>query len=367
MSGVIVSRWECTHLGLDVHRDSISVAILSPESEAPVVDRIPHAEASIRRLVARLGPPHRLRACYEAGPTGYGLARLLSSMGVGCDVVAPALIPVAPGDRVKTDRRDASRLARLHRIGELAVVRVPTEAEEGVRDLCRARTVAIRDRRRIRQRLSALLLRQGLAYRAGRTWTHKHVAWLAGLSFEDPGTQQTFRFYFGAMSARDAEIASLSADVADWSERELFADRVDRLVAYRGIDRIGAMTLVTEICDWRRFGSARKFMGFCGLVPSEYSTGESTRRGPITRAGNPHVRVQLVESAWAYRYPARITPNLAKRQQRAHPDTVARAWVAQQRLCGRYRRLTRTKDRKLAITAIARELAGFVWAEMTAQ
>ena len=225
----------------------------------------------VRRLVGRLvdqiGDPRLLRACYEAGPTGYGLHRLLESMGVRCDVIAPALIPRAPGDRVKTDKRDCRRLARLHRMGELVAIRVPSEAEEGVRDLCRARGDLIEDRRRARQRLSAFLLRHGVVWRDGSAWTIKHREWLGSRRFTDRAVQATYDRYLATATVREADVDAIEADLLPWFDAELFHDRCSRLACYRGIDRIGALTLVSEVCDWRRFESAHRHMAFVGLVP----------------------------------------------------------------------------------------------------
>jgi transposase len=365
------SSYRFTHLGMDVHKDSISVGILPPDRESPEVDKIVHDEPMVRRLVGRLvdqiGDPRLLRACYEAGPTGYGLHRLLESMGVRCDVIAPALIPRAPGDRVKTDKRDCRRLARLHRMGELVAIRVPSEAEEGVRDLCRARGDLIEDRRRARQRLSAFLLRHGVVWRDGSAWTIKHLEWLGSRRFTDRAVQATYERYLATATVREADVDAIEADLLPWFDAELFHDRCSRLACYRGIDRIGALTLVSEVCDWRRFESAHRHMAFVGLVPSEYSSGERTFRGHLTKAGNVHVRRQLVESAWAYQYPANVTRQITRRQEGAHPDTVTRAWQAQLRLCRRFRLLAARKDsRNVVAAAVARELAGFVWAEMTA-
>ncbi len=361
------SQYHFTHLGMDVHRDSISVAVLPPEAETGEVDKVFNDTDSVRRLVARLGDPAQLRACYEAGPTGYGLHRQLTGLGVRCEVIAPALIPRAAGDRVKTDTRDARRLARLHRMGELVAIRVPSEAEEGVRDLLRAREDLIIDRRRARQRLSAMLLRHGQVFRAGDAWTNKHFEWLTTRRFEDRAVQATYDRYRAVVSVRDADVDAVEADLDPWFDHELFHDRCSRLAAYRGIDRLGALTLVAEVCDWRRFASAHHHMSFCGLVPSEHSSGQRSWRGAITKAGNVHVRRQLVESAWAYQYAAKVGVGLARRQAGVHPDTVARAWAAQLRLTRRFRTLAARKDsRNIVVAAIARELAGFVWAEMTA-
>jgi transposase len=357
-----------TFVGLDVHRDTISVAVLAPERDAPQVDRIANDEPSVRRLVAQFPDPRRLRACYEAGPTGYELARLLDRVGVRCEVIAPALIPKAPGDRVKTDSRDCRRLARLHRAGELVAIRVPTVAEEAVRDLCRARADMVIDRTRARHRLSKFLLRHGRVFRAGSAWTHAHERWLLTQRWDDPALATTYAHYRATLQARDAALDAIEADLATWYDRPPFVDAVARLAAYRGVTRLGALTLASEVGDWRRFATAPQFMGFCGLVPSEYSSGQRTWRGQITRCGNSHLRAQLVESAWAYQYRAAATLELRRRQAGLPPEVVARAWKAQLRLCGRFRRLaTRKHTRQVVVIAVARELAGFLWAEMTAE
>ena len=364
---MIPQRDELIYLGLDVSRDSIAVGTLRPAEEVPDVTKVFNDEPSVRRLVGAFDDPRRLVACYEAGPTGYDLARLLSGMGVRCEVVAPSLIPVAPGAKVKTDRRDAKRLARLLRAGELVAIRVPTPAEEGVRDLCRARSALVADRRRARQRLASFLLRHGRVWRGASSWSLRHREWLAATHFDDPALEATYQRYLAVATVREADVDAVDADLAGWFDHPLFADAVARLSAYRGIDRLGALVLASEVCDWRRFAGAGAFMSFCGLVPSEYSSGDRTRRGHLTRAGNVHVRTQLVESAWAYRYPARVTKELGQRHCGVAPDVVARAWSAQLRLSQRFRALDARKGvRSVVCAAVARELAGFVWAEMNA-
>jgi transposase len=355
-----------THLGLDVHRDSISVGVLEPDREGAEVDKIFNDEHSVRRLIARFPDPRNLRVCYEAGPTGYDLHRLLANLGVSCDVVAPSLIPKAPGDRVKTDRRDCRRLARLHRAGELVAIRVPRVEEEAVRDLCRARADMVEDRMRARHRLSKFLLRHGRVYRGGKAWTMRHEQWLCSERFEDRAMQATYDHYRGVLQARDAQIAAVEADLVPYFSADPFGEQVRRLAAYRGVTHMGALTLASEVCDWRRFARGSQFMGFCGLVPSEHSSGASTRRGHITKAGNTHLRTQLVESAWAYQHRAAVGFHLRRRHEGLPPEVVARAWSAQLRLCGRFRRLAARKTSKnVVVTAVARELAGFLWAEMT--
>jgi transposase len=354
------------HLGLDVSKNKIAVGILRWDEQVPDTEMIFNDEAMVHRLINRFGDPGRLRTCYEAGPTGFGLYRLLRSMGVACDVVAPALIPKAPGDRVKTDRRDCRRLARLHRAGELVAIRVPTEAEEAVRDLCRARAAVVGDRTRIRHRLSKFLLRHDRIWRES-AWTLRHERWLTGQCFNDPALRSTYAHYRAMLTAREAELAALEADLAHWYTHGPFTDAVTRLAAYRGVASVGALTIASEVGDWRRFPAARTFMGFTGLVPSEYSSGEAVRRGHITKAGNTHLRTQLIESAWTYQHRPNLGVMLRRRQEHVDPATAARSWSAQQRLCGRFRRLNARKtSRSVVAVAIARELAGFLWAEMTA-
>jgi transposase len=349
-----------------VSKNKIAVGILRWGEQIPDTEVIINDEASIRRLIDRFSDRSQLRVCYEAGPTGFGLHRLLTSMGVACEVIAPALIPRAPADRVKTDRRDCQRLARLHRAGELVAIRVPTEAEEAVRDLCRARADLVEDRTRTRHRLSKFLLRHDRIWHQD-AWTGKHEQWLTAQRFDEAALQCTYAHYRGVLAARDAELAAIEADLAHWYTHGPFAEAVLRLAAYRGIAQLGALTIASEVGDWRRFPAARTFMGFTGLVPSEYSSGESVHRGHITKAGNAHLRTQLIESAWAYQHHASLGAVLRRRQNGVDPATAARSWTAQQRLCARFRRLnSRKTSRNIVAVAIARELAGFCWAEMTA-
>ncbi len=354
-------------LAMDVHKNTISAAVLEPGSTTPVVDKISSDDESVRRLMARFAEPSRVWACYEAGPTGYELARVLRLAGMRCEVIAPSLIPARPGDRVKTDKRYARNLALLFRAGQLSSVRVPAVAEEAVRDLCRARADMVLDQTRARHRLGKFLLRHGRVWRDGDNWTLKHQVWIRAQRFEDPALTATFGHYQATLTAREAAVTAIDADLAQWFTRPPFADPVARLAAYRGITALGALTLASEVCDWHRFPTAAMFMGFCGLVPSEHSSGQRTQRGGITHAGNTHLRTQLVESAWAYKSRPAAGATLHKRQEGLDPEVVARAWAAQLRLCGKFRRLDERKtNRKVVVTAIARELAGFVWAEMTA-
>jgi transposase len=354
-------------VGLDVHKDSITSAVLVPGSEVPLVDRWFHDEPSVRRFVTGLGSPARVRLCYEAGPTGYELARLLHRIGVASEVIAPSLIPVTPGAKVKTDKRDARRLVHLYRAGELTAVHIPTPGEEAIRDLARTRADLVIDRTRCRHRLSKFLLRHGEVYRGGVQWTQTHEVWLRQLRFEDSALAQTYSHYRSIVAGFDAHLSAVESDLKIYLARGPFTEPVARLSAYRGITELGALTLSAEVCDWRRFPRATSLMGFCGLVPSEYSSGDRVHRGRITKSGNIHLRTQLVESAWAYQHRPAVGPQIKKRQQRCDPETIARAWAAQLRLCGKFRQLAERKSsRNVVVTAIARQLTGYLWAEMAA-
>jgi transposase len=355
------------HLGLDVSKDSISVAILAPDRDVAVVDKISSDAESVRRLIKRTGRASGIWACYEAGPTGYDLYRLLASMGVRCDVVAPSLVPKGRGDRVKTDRRDSRRLAGLHRAGELTPIAVPSPAQEAVRDLCRTRGDMVEDLTRARNRLTKFLLRHSMIYRGGSNWTIRHERWLSGLVFDDKALAATFGHYRSTVQLRDTALAAVETDLRGYFATDPFADAVARLGAYRGVTHMGALCLGAEVFDWRRFPTARPFMAFTGLTCSEHSSGLSEHRGAITRAGNSHIRGQLCEAAWSYQHHPGLGPTIRQRQDGASAATIARSWKAQVRLCKRFAALAARKNVKSVVaTAVARELAGFLWAEMTA-
>jgi transposase len=354
------------HVGMDTSMREIVCGVLRPGMEVPGVDRIPNDEESVRRLIGRLGDPRLLAVCYEAGPSGYELHRLIASMGVACEVIAPSLVPKGASDRVKTDRRDAVRLALALRAGMLTPVRVPSPAEEAVRDLVRARGDLLEDRRRAQQRLNALLLRHGRVWGGGAKWTCAHRGWVDRQRFAEPALQETLDGYRGWLEAREAELRAAEARLSAWAGREPLAPAVARLGAYRGVAELTALTLAAEVVDWRRFAGARAFMGFTGLVPAEYSSGARSRRGSITKAGPEGVRTALVESAWAYRHRPAVGAGLRRRQAGADPATLARSWKAQQRLHATWSKMAaRGKPPGVTATAVARELAGFVWAEMT--
>jgi transposase len=354
-----------TYVGLDVHKESIVVAVADGglRGEVREYGRIANTPAALDRLLRKLGGDSvALRFCYEAGPCGYGIQRRLSAHGHECVVVAPSLIPKRAGDRIKTDRRDASSLAKLHRAGELTAVWVPNAGHEAMRDLVRARLDAVHALRRARQQLSGFLLRQGCHY--GRpAWTKLHRRWLAGLRFEQAVHHLVLEDYIATVEAaetrRDRLTAQIEAMLPDWT----LAPIVAALQTMRGMALVNAATLIAELGDLSRFANPRQLMAYLGLVPSEHSSGASIRRGGITKAGNNAARRLLIEASWTYRFPARVSRELLLRQESQSKLIRDTAWKAQLRLCARYRRLARTgKPANIVATAIARELSGFVWA-----
>jgi len=281
-------------------------------------------------------------------------------------VIAPSLIPRRSGVRVKTDRTDARNLARLHRAGELVAVRVPTPAEEALRDLVRAREDLKNDRRIARQRIRSFLLRYGKRYPApGSRWSFRFEVWMRALRFDEPASQAAFDHLVGAYFVRDSQLGAVDAQIAELALLEPLAEPVARLRAFRGIDTLTAVTLLTETCDFRRFATVGSYMAFTGLTPSEHSSGASRHQGSITKSGNAHIRRVLVEAAWAYRYAPAVRGKLRARQIGQPPEVVAYSWAAQCRLHGTYRRLAAKKGPNKAVVAVARELAGFVWGAMT--
>ncbi|RJQ54181.1 MAG: IS110 family transposase [Actinobacteria bacterium] len=357
-----------THIGLDVHKETIAVATLRPGSADCDERTIPNTPEAIRKLFARQPDPTVLRTCYEAGPTGHDTHRVISSLGIACDVIAPSLIPKRAGMRVKTDRIDTKHLARLHRAGELASVRVPTPAEEAMRDLIRVREDLKSDRRVARQRLKSFLLRHGKRYpKPHADWSFRYGLWLVTQTFDEPAAQLAFDNLMAASSVRDAQLVAIDKEIEAAALLPPLADPVARLRAFRGINTLSAATLVSEVCDFHRFGTAASFMAFTGLIPSEYSSGATTRSGSITKTGNANIRRVLVEAAWAYRYRPAVRNGLAKRQEDQPPQVVAYSWAAQCRLNSTYRKIAARKHHNKAICAVARELAGFIWGAMTDQ
>jgi transposase len=356
-----------TFVGLDVHKDTIAVAIASnatPRNGAEYRGEILNEASAVRKLCDRLKREGgELHFCYEAGPCGYELYRHLVALGHACDVVAPSLIPVRTGDRIKTDRRDAVLLARLHRAGELTAVWVPDHAHEAMRDLVRAREAAKQTLTRARQHLKGFLLRHGRSRAAPRGWTLTYRRWLADQKFEHPAQQIVLQDYIGAVSDAEARVKRLDGQIAEFVPSWSLAPVIAALQAMRGIGLLCAVTLAAEIGDFTRFPNPRQLMAYLGLVPSESSSGARIRRAGITKAGNSRARRILVEGAWTYRLNSRVG-----RHKVQHLDTLPKAvrdiaWKAQIRLCAKYRKLlARGTNTKIASVAIAREMIGFAWA-----
>jgi transposase len=350
-------------VGLDVHAATIAIARLNGTSTTPITSEIPNDRKVIARVFRKLASEGQVNACYEAGPCGYELRRHLTELGINCVVIAPSLIPQKPGDRIKTDRRDAIKLARFFRAGELTAVWVPEPEQEAVRDLVRARDDARRDRSAARQRLGKFLLRHGRRFTDGKKgWTKKYMAWVSAQKFEHEMETFVFQQYLAHIYQLDARMKVLDAKVAEVAGTKPFAQRVQRLCALRGIAPLSAMVLISELFDLRRFENPRQLMAFVGIVPGEHSTGSKERRRGITKTGNTHVRRTLVEASWSYRKV--VSSTRAEEALAQQPPEVAKiAREATTRLSKRYRALiAKGKRPQLAITAIARELCGFVWA-----
>jgi len=364
--GRVVKDHSEAFVGLDTSklRNAVAVAEAGRTGEVRFLGEIENSAAATAKLVRKLAAQHgHLTFCYEAGPTGYGLYRQITSLGHACIVVAPSLIPRRPGDRVKTNRLDALDLARQLRAGELTAVWVPDGRHEAMRDLTRARGAAVEDLRAKRQQVSSFLLRQGLHYPGRKTWGKAHMRWLASRTLAHP--EQRIAFEEMMLTVRQAQERverleqAISAALADWSLREV----VTALMAMRGLDTIAATTFLAEIGDLSRFRTPRELMAYLGLVPSESSTGDKVNRGPITKAGNRRARRILVECSWSYRHPPRVGKDKQEKVAAAPQAVREIAWKAQHRLYKRYRALVRKgKLPTVAITAVARELAAFIWA-----
>jgi transposase len=355
-------------IGLDVHADTIAAAVAEPDGEVRPLGMIPNRFESVRKMVAKLGPVNQLKACYEAGPTGYVLYWQLTSLGVACDVIAPSLVPVKAGDRVKTDRRDAAKLARSYRAGDLTPVWVPDAAHEALRDLVRAREDARQDQVRARHRLGKFLLRHGWRppEDVKKNWTHKHMDWVKRqVRFEQAASQAAFLDYVHEVehAADRLERIEKAIDDAIVAAPPEIQQVVQALQALRGVGKIVAVSVVAEVGSLSRFTKPSQLMAYAGMVSSEYSSGNHIQRGGITKTGNSHLRRVIVEAAWAYQHKPWIGGWLAKRQQGLDEETKAIAWKAQWRLCTRYKKLAaRGKNKPQVVTAIGRELLGFIWA-----
>ena len=352
-------------VGLDDSKDAIAVAVarLARGSEVLDLGTVPNTPDGLRKLVKKLGRAKQLHFAYEAGPGGYGIYRELTALGASCIVAAPTKTPRRSGERVKSDRRDAVTLARLHRAGELTPVWVPDLETEAMRDLTRGREDAKYAQTKARQRLQSFLLRHGRQYPGRSPWTRQHLRWLSEQRFAHAGQHFSFEEYVGAVEQATARVVRFDDQIRklipEWSQAKI----VKALASHRGVSDLTAATIVAEIGDLTRFDKARDLMGFVGLVPSLNASGQRHRSGAITKTGNAHVRRVIGEAAWAYRHPARRTAHLRRRLE-GQPEAVqGLAWKGQVRLCGRYQRLrARGKQHNKVIIAIARELVGFLWA-----
>lgn len=353
-----------TFIGMDVHKETIAVALAERHGMPRYYGEIANTSEAITKLVKKVAPNGGQAAfCYEAGPCGYGVYRQITEMGYRCDVVAPSLIPKKAGDRVKTDRRDAVTLTRLYRAGELTAVWVPDQEQEAIRDLTRIREDMKSMERHARQRLSGFLLRNKKIYTGKNKWTQAHFRWLEKIRFESPIQQIVFQEYVDTVKQLQGRVASLEEEMQNALSEWSLGIVVEALMSLRGVNLVTAMTIVAEIGDMSRFESPRQLMAYLGLVPSENSSGKRQRRGEITKTGNSHVRRVLVEASWSYRLPARKTAHLQRKAEKTTEAVQAIAWKAQKRLCRRYWHLTfKGKLKVQACTAVARELAGFVWA-----
>jgi transposase len=356
------------YVGLDVHGESIAVALVESDGTGESLGTIPNRPESIRKKMNKLGPVDKLVACYEAGPTGYVLYWQLEELGIDCQVIAPTLIPTKSGDRVKTDRRDAMKLARYLRSGDLTPVWVPDRAHEGLRDLVRARQAAKKDEKRARNRLTKLLLRQGKRPPQGvRAWSAKWWLWIEALKFEQHTQQVVLADYLHQVRHEQHRVGQLEKAIDEAIEQapEEICAVVAALQSLRGVRKVTAVGVVAEVGQFSRFEHPHQLMGYSGQVPSEFSTGGPGKhnRGPITKTGNAHLRRLLGEAAWSYQHRPAVRYPLRKRQENLPPEINAISWKAQQRLCSRFRRLvSRGKLKQKVVTAVGRELLGFMWA-----
>lgn len=355
------------YIGMDVHKDTITYAVALPgRTRGQYRGEIAHTRKAVNKLLQRLSEEFSgelLLFCYEAGPTGYHLYRHIITTGHDCQVVAPSKIPTKPGERVKTDRRDAVKLAQYLRAGELTAVWVPDQEQEAMRDMTRARSDMKTQELKARQQLHAFVLRHGHSWPSDKSrWTRAHYNWLESLEFPHPWQHVVLQEYIDAVKAAGRRVADLMDQVLQALPGWSLAPVVDSLVALRGIDKLAAITLLAELGDISRFDSPKQLMAYLGVVPSEHSTGARRRQGAITLTGNGYARRILVESAWSYRFQARQTMHLKRKAVNATEEAREIAWRAQKRLCGRYRRLIESgKNQKVVCVAIARELIGFIW------
>lgn len=355
-------------IGMDVHKDTVMVAVYTDDAREPeIVQQLPNDPRKLKRFFQRWGRRGEIRSCYEASGAGYVLQREITEWGHDCEIVAPSLIPIRPGERQKHDRKDATQLARLYRAGELVTIRIPSAAEERVRDLVRCRQCFQREILRSRHYVTKFLARRGLVYREGTNWTRRHRSWLQSLFQQgglEPEDRSVFSEYLALLDYKVSRREDLDGQIEKLAFSPAYKPKIDRLRCFRGVDTLAAMTLVTEIGDWRRFERPGQLMAYLGLVPSEYSSGDREHRGPITKAGNSRCRHVLVQAAWKYKHRPAVSVDLKKRQSGQLPQAIAHAWKAQHHLHKLFHRIAARKSSRIAVVAVARELVGFLWAVM---
>lgn len=357
------------YLGMDVHKDSITIAVLPEGAKTPIrLDRLPNDLPKLKRWLDRVTRDGELRACYEASGAGYVLHRALSEWGYACDVIAPSLIPQRVGSQRKHDKRDAADLARLYRAGELVAVRIPSEADERVRDVVRCRETFQREILKSRHYILKFLARRGFVFRDGTNWCTPHLKWLQHLTTDAsplaPQDRLVYREYHALLLYKLQRRDELDRQIEQLALLPTLAPMVGRLQCFRGISRHSAMVLATEIVDWRRFERPAQLACYLGLVSREDSSGPRQRLGAITKAGNSHCRHVLVQAAWSYRHRPQTSVDLGRRQHGQPPAVIMHAWKAQHRLHQRFNHLSYRKRPQIAVVAVARELVGFLWAVM---
>ena len=366
---VVSSTRSIIYLGMDVHKESITIAVLPEGAKSPTrVDRLPNDLFKLKRYLDRVARDGEVRACYEASGAGYVLHRAMREWGYRCDVIAPSLIPKRPGIQRKHDKYDAAELARLYRSGELTAVRIPTEAEERVRDVVRCRETFQKEILKSRHYILKFLARRGFVFREGTNWCTPHLKWLQHLTTEqsplESADRLVFREYHALLLYKLQRRDELDHEIERLAELPTLAPAVRRLQCFRGISLHSAMVLATEIIDWRRFERPSQLTCYLGLVSRENSSGDREQRGPITKAGNSHCRHVLVQAAWSYRHRPAVGADLKQRQSGQPPAVIAHAWKAQHRLHQRYNHLGFRKQPQIAVVAVARELVGFLWSVM---
>lgn len=353
------------YVGMDVHKDFVYGVILPTGSDTPITERkINNERVAVKKWLSKWAKFYELRCCYEASSCGYVLHRWLLEMGISCEVIAPSLIPTRPGEKIKTDRRDALKLARLYRAGELVCVHIPSKEDESVRDLVRCRETLMKEVVASKHHVLKFLTRKGLAYSGKTNWTRDHFRYLRSIKLEG-ADEVTYRNYLALLEFKMQQLAAVDKEVETlaWSDR--YKEVVGRLTCLRGVGILTAMVVISEVQDFARFASPRALMSYFGMVPSESSSGESRKQGSITKAGNSRVRRLLTEAAWHYQHKPAVTETLKKRQEGQSAEVIAHSWKAQERLHKKFWSIAMRKERCKAAMAVARELTGFIWALVT--